>query len=119
MIGDLVAYFFDWYHYRVMTTKGLWKGDSSTFLSSKSFLKCLTSISHDPLFPIAKFIWKAKVHDKVRAFVWTMAFQKINTNDMLQKSRPGLAISPTVFELLCKQLDQIFSFIMIPCASLE
>lgn len=76
----------------------VWKGDSLGTFSTKSFLVCLSSSSQYPIFLIANFLWKIKVPQKVRAFIWTMELGKINTNNMLQKSRK---LTLHVCALLC------------------
>ena len=55
-----------------------------------------------PFFP-TKFVWNSQVPFKVKAFVWLVAYKKVNTNDLLQLRRPHKALSPDIYKLCIKQ----------------
>ena len=51
-------------------------------------------------FLLHKLNWKFKSPAKVKAFVWTTVFNRINTNDMLQKHRPIISLSQNM-RIMC------------------
>ena len=74
----------------------IWTLDSSGIFSCKSYFQFLTSSPNIDRFLLDKPIWKSKSPSKVKAFVWTAVLNRINTNDMLQKRRPLMALSPNM-----------------------
>ncbi|KAL5769129.1 hypothetical protein ACOSQ2_015912 [Xanthoceras sorbifolium] len=70
--------------------------------SVKSFLVALIDDPPHPIFKPRNTIWKAKVPNKVKLLVWSIAWGRVNTNDLLQKKRPGMALSPN-WCIMCKR----------------
>lgn len=62
-----------------------------------------------------KPIWKSKTFPKVKSFVWTVVINKINTNDVLQKCRLFIAVSPSMCLLYCASSETrtIFFYIAL------
>lgn len=92
----------------------MWARDSSGVLSCKPFLTCLSFFVLPPL-PIFKSPCKLKMPLKVRAFVWALELGTINTSDMCQRRRPGVAIYPSIF-VMCSGSSEhvrIYSFIIM------
>ena len=54
-------------------------------ISGKSFQRFLTDENPDSIFPLATFIWKAKVPSKVQILGWFVVRGRVNTCDMLQE----------------------------------
>ena len=56
-------------------------------------------------FSPTKFVWNFQVPFKVKAFIWLVAYKKVNTNDLLQLRRPHKALSPDICKLCMKQRE--------------
>lgn len=72
----------------------VWILESSRKFSSKSFFMSLTNPNHNFMSFPSKKIWESLVPHWVKAFVWTMALNRISTMDLLQRRRPFMQISP-------------------------
>lgn len=82
--------------------------------SSKSFLACLGSPPRFPIFPIANFLWKAKVPHKVMASIWTMALGKIMLMIcFISKDKDWLFHQDMC--VLCCANSEISSYIFLHC----
>ena len=67
-------------------------------------------------FSPTKFVWNFQVPFKVKAFVWLVAYKKVNTNDLLQLRRPHKALSPDICKLCMKQgksTDHLHCFVSL------
>ena len=69
-------------------------------------------------FLLDKSIWKSKAPLKVESFVWTTVFpNRINTNDMLQKHKPLIALSPNTCVICCYSSELVshlfFSIVLL------
>lgn len=93
----------------------------STLPDSRTWLVCRTGIFNcssfythltnsnpgSPSFSIHNLIWKSRIPQKVKAFSWTAALNKINTLDNLQKRRPHKALSPNVCIICLKNAESV------------
>ena len=74
----------------------IWTLESFGTFSCKSYCQFLTSSPNKERFLLDKLIWKSKSPSKVKAFIWIVVFNQINTNDTLQKRRPLITLSPNI-----------------------
>ena len=68
-----------------------WLADS---LGTFSFFGKMIDCSDIPIFVPFALIWKADVPLKVRFFAWSVVHKRINTNELFQRRRPYLLLSP-------------------------
>lgn len=61
-----------------------------------------------------KRIWNPLVPQRVKAFVWTVVFNRINTKDVLQRRRPFMALSPS-WCIMCKSENESPNHIFLHC----
>ena len=94
----------------------IWTLDSTGFFTCKSYFHFLTSSANIERFLLDKFIWKSKSPSKVKAFVWTAVLNRINTNDMLQKRRPLMALSPNMC-IMCGLDSESGAHLFLHCPS--
>ena len=91
-----------------------WIPSSSGIFSVKSFFSALASVSNSIPFYPANFLWNSKVPSKVRAFAWSVAHKKVNTNDMLQLRKPIKALNPN-WCILCRKSSEIIDHLFLHC----
>lgn len=60
--------------------KRLWSLERTSEFSCKSFLSHIGNPPSSGAFPLNKFIWKANIPPKVKAFAWTVVLRRVNTN---------------------------------------
>lgn len=72
----------------------LWTLCGSCTFTSRPFLVRVAQFFNSLQFPMSNFNWKGKQPHKIKAFIWTLALNKINTNDLPQKRSPQKALSP-------------------------
>ena len=87
--------------------KRAWTLEKSGTFSTKSYIISLMDDS-TPIFVPSNLIWKAKVPSKVKMMVRAVAQWKINTNDVIQKRRPSMVLSPD-WCVLCKNASKVLT----------
>lgn len=98
--------------------KRVWTFESSGRFSCKSFFKVLIlSNNFDLSFPAIR-IWKSQVPPRVKAFVWSLVLNHINTMDLLQRRRSNMTLSPN-WCILCKKASESSKHIFIHCGFTE
>lgn len=65
-----------------------WLLESLGLYSIKSFMKFLIRPQIKISFPLHNIIWKSKVLPKYKVFSWSIALNRLNTNDRRQWRRP-------------------------------
>ena len=91
-----------------------WIPSSSRIFSVTSFFSALASVSNSIPFYPAIFLWNSKVPSKVRAFEWSVAHKKVNTNDMMQLRRPIKALNPN-WCILCRKSEEMIDHLFLHC----
>lgn len=94
--------------------KRVWTLESSGLFSCKSFFKALIPVQNLDLSFLAKRIWNQKIPPRVKAFLWLTVLNRINTMDVLQRTRPNMALFPQ-WCILCKNAIESSSHIFIHC----
>ena len=77
----------------------------------KSYFLNLIDNPVAPSFSPSYLIWKAKVPTKVKMMV---AHRKINTNDMVQRTRPNMALFPE-WCVVCKNASKNVDHLFLHC----
>ena len=79
-----------------------------------SLANLMTSSPCIERFVLDKLIWKSISPSKVKAFVWTTVLNWINTNDMLQKYKPLIVLSPSMY-IMCGLNSKSGAHIFLHC----
>ena len=66
----------------------VWSLSPTSLFTAKSFFLALSMSPNLCLFYLDNLLWSSKVHSKVKAFAWSVAHRKVNTNNKLQLRRP-------------------------------
>lgn len=82
-----------------------WSLSSTSLFIVKSFYLAL-SITPITLFHSVKILWSSKASPKVKAFAWSVANRKANTNDLLKLRQPYGSLNPLCCTL-CKDGESI------------
>lgn len=64
-------------------------------------------------FPYSS-IWKPSIPPRVKAFSWTVALNRVNTMDVLQRRLPFMMISPN-WCVLCKNAEESLNHLFLEC----
>lgn len=67
-----------------------------------------------PPFLVSNFIWKAKAPLKIRGFVWTSTWGRINTNDMIRRRHLTMALSLDIC-VMCRRRNEISTHLFLHC----
>ena len=110
MLGILQGVFLN----NLKEDKIVWNLDKSRCFSTKSYFLNLIDNLDAPLFSPSYPIWKVKVPTKVKMMVWSVAHRKINTNDMVQRRRPNMALFPE-WCVVCKNASENVDHLFLHC----
>ena len=110
MLGILQGVFLN----NLKENKRVWNLDKSGCFSMKSYFLSLIDNPDAPSFSPSYQIWKAKVPTKVKMMVWSVAHRKINTNDMVQKRRPNMALF-LEWCAVCKNTSENVDHLFLHC----
>lgn len=115
LLGPLVSNLEEIFISKSFPNKRVWILVSSGVFSCKSFFDVLIPSSNFDLNFPAKRVWNAKVPPRVRAFVWSLIQNRINTMDVRQRRIPNMALSPH-WCILCREDGESFNHLFLHCS---
>lgn len=110
MIGRRMRYLLSQVRLSLSADSRVWNLEGSDQYSCQSFNSYLIQPYVSTPFQFSSFLWQARDPFKIRAFVWTLVFNKLNTNDRLR------SIGPTsIFHRIAVWCVRIILYFTIIC----
>lgn len=115
LLGPLVSNLEKVFISKSFPDKRVWTLESFGVFLCKSFFDMLIPSSNFDLNFLAKRVWKAKVSQRVRAFLWFLILNHINTMDVIQRRRPNMTLSP-YWCIMCMKDGESSNHIFLYCS---